>query len=377
MTLSTTSNTITYVGNNAATTFTFAFLIPDASSVVVTLADIAAGTTQVLDPSLYSITGLDNPAGGNVTYPLSGSPIDTNHSITIQREVALVQETTLSNQSAFYPVTVEDALDYLTMITQQLNEKISRALSFPVGTDTDIPTLMADILNAAANATAAAASAAAAAASAAAAAAFGFQTGDVMWQDNQGARSAWVRDNGLTIGNVGSGATERANADCQNLFTFLWNTYSDTICPVVGGRGANAAADWAALKKITMPDKRGRSPIGLDDMGNVAANRFTGVPFTSGTSITPGSVCGEPTHVGTIGEMATHTHIQNSHAHTYATPLSVTAVRNDVPAIVVYQGLLDGTNNTGATTAVNQNTGGGTASNITHLCVLGTWYRKL
>jgi len=43
-----------------------------------------------------------------------------------------------------------------------------------------------------------------------------FQTGDVIWLDQSGPRNGFVRDNGRTIGSGASGATERANADCQS-----------------------------------------------------------------------------------------------------------------------------------------------------------------
>jgi hypothetical protein len=110
-----------------------------------------------------------------------------------------------------------------------------------------------------------------------------------------GTRSGWVRDNGRTIGSATSGASERANSDCQLLYVFLWTTYSDTICPVNGGRGISAAADWAANKYIGLPDLRGYVPGGLDGMGNAAAGRYANVPVVSGAVDTAGSVLGEAT----------------------------------------------------------------------------------
>src|SRR6185312_5285061 len=41
------------------------------------------------------------------------------------------------------------------------------------------------------------------------------QTGDPLFIPVSGTRPGWVRDNGRTIGSATSGATERANADCQ------------------------------------------------------------------------------------------------------------------------------------------------------------------
>jgi hypothetical protein len=131
-----------------------------------------------------------------------------------------------------------------------------------------------------------------------------FQTGDVMWLDVQGRRTGWVRDNGGTIGSATSGATERANADCQPLFLYGWANFGGGAgANVVGGAGASALADWAANKQLTLPDKRGCFVSGLDDMGNVAAGRYAGVPVVSGGVTAPGSVLGENTHVLTQPEL--------------------------------------------------------------------------
>jgi hypothetical protein len=50
------------------------------------------------------------------------------------------------------------------------------------------------------------------------------QTGDVKIRYGTGIHSGFVRQNGRTIGSATSGATERANADVQALFEYLWNT---------------------------------------------------------------------------------------------------------------------------------------------------------
>lgn len=123
-----------------------------------------------------------------------------------------------------------------------------------------------------------------------------FATGDVLWLPIQGTRTGWVRANGRTMGSASSGATERANADTGTLFAYLWNNFSNTVCPVSTGRGANAAADFAANKTITLLDWRGYVPGGLDDMGNSAASRWANVPVVSGDTITAGSILGEATN---------------------------------------------------------------------------------
>lgn len=105
------------------------------------------------------------------------------------------------------------------------------------------------------------------------------QTGMLSIFYGTGVVGGFVRANGRTIGSATSGASERANSDCNALFQFLWN--ADPNLAVSGGRGASSAADWAANKTITLPDWRGRTIAGLDDMGNVAAGRLSTTYFGS------------------------------------------------------------------------------------------------
>lgn len=83
--------------------------------------------------------------------------------------------------------------------------------------------------------------------------------------------NGWVKENGGTIGNAASGASNRANADTEALFTHLWNSFSNTALPIQtsGGapttRGANAAADYAANKRMPLFDSRSRYVRGADD----------------------------------------------------------------------------------------------------------------
>jgi hypothetical protein len=97
-------------------------------------------------------------------------------------------------------------------------------------------------------------------------------TGDMKVVYGTGVLSGFVRANGRTIGSSTSGASERANADCQALFQYLWGADPNLVVP--SGRGASASADWVANKQITLPDWRGRVLAGLDDMGNSAAGRL-------------------------------------------------------------------------------------------------------
>ena len=133
-------------------------------------------------------------------------------------------------------------------------------------------------------------------------------TGMVHWEPIQGVRAGYVRLNGRTLGNGASGGTERANADTEALFTYVYNALSDTHAAVSGGRGANAAADYAANKTIVLPNLQGASPIGLDDMGGSAASAFTGLTFNTGDATTPGSSIGDNSLTLTTAQLPAHTH---------------------------------------------------------------------
>lgn len=81
-------------------------------------------------------------------------------------------------------------------------------------------------------------------------------TGDFSFKMRKSVPAGWVQA-GTTIGAPGSGA-DRANTDTLNLFTLWWTDFTNAELPILtsaGGastRGASAAADWAAGKRLTV-----------------------------------------------------------------------------------------------------------------------------
>jgi len=138
----------------------------------------------------------------------------------------------------------------------------------------------------------------------------GVQTGDVVWSFAT-AKAGFVFGSGQSIGSATSGATQRANADTQNLYTLLWNNCSNTVCPVVGGRGATAAADFSANKALSVPDMRGTTVAGMDVInGSANAGRLSGALSSSsmgasnsnaGTSTATTSITSSGSTSGAIG----------------------------------------------------------------------------
>lgn len=103
----------------------------------------------------------------------------------------------------------------------------------------------------------------------------GFSTGDVKLTLKTTADSGWVMCNDGTIGDASSGGTTRASADTEDLYTLLWTNVSDTYAAVTGGRGASAAADFAAHKPIALTKMLGRA-LALSGAGSGLTSRALG-----------------------------------------------------------------------------------------------------
>jgi microcystin-dependent protein len=132
---------------------------------------------------------------------------------------------------------------------------------------------------------------------------------------------------------------------------------------------------------FNIPDMRGRAIAGVDNMGGSAASRLTSTVLTASNTL--GATGGTQTHTMSSGEMPSHTHTQDSHNHTqnahghliYAypgllagsseggTPDFVRSIFNRVAADSNSGAWRAGDNTATniATTATNQNTGGGGA----------------
>lgn len=140
----------------------------------------------------------------------------------------------------------------------------------------------------------------------------GNETGDIEPDMRITPKSGWLHMQGQTIGDSGSGAVLQS-ASYEALFAFFWDNVSDTYAPVSGGRGANAAADWAAGKTIAMIDCRGRSPIGAG-LGTGLSN-----------NLDLGETSGEENHTLLEGEIGPHSHgsgtlvtdFSGNHTHTF------------------------------------------------------------
>ena len=84
MTIATDNNLNQYDGNDATTVFPYTYKINDDVHLVVVLTDTDGNdTTLVLDTD-YTVSGVGEASGGNVTYPISGDPLATGEKLTIK-----------------------------------------------------------------------------------------------------------------------------------------------------------------------------------------------------------------------------------------------------------------------------------------------------
>lgn len=110
----------------------------------------------------------------------------------------------------------------------------------------------------------------------------------------------------LTITTTGlAGGLYYSNAAAQALFELLWANFPDYFCPVVGGRGGSAAADWGAHKGIRVPRAVGRA----------LAIAGTGVSLSARSL---GQILGDE-------NLANHNHTNNDPTHNHTYPQSAGA----------------------------------------------------
>lgn len=209
------------------------------------------------------------------------------------------------------------------------------------------------------------------------------RTGDYKFRHGVGSHSGWVRAAGRTIGSASSGAQERANADCEDLFLFLWG--EDASLVVSGGRGANAASDWAAAKTIATPDIRLRGLIGMASMGGTLSTLIAAASFdNSENGDTVGATVGNSTVTLTTDQIPAHNHTGSAlaagahrHSYTFASGSAFTAQVG--PNYNLVQPGTQDTSENGIhthTLAINNAGGGGSHPNVQPSAV-ATCYLKL
>jgi len=119
------------------------------------------------------------------------------------------------------------------------------------------------------------------------------------------APTGYLLMNGDTIAKTSGGTFN--GLEYETLFTYLWNNTSDSVSPVSSGRGSTAAADFAANKTITIPDRRDYSPFGVSASGSITEAGATAGATTVASAGTNSSSTTGATTLST-SQMPAHTH---------------------------------------------------------------------
>ena len=134
MTVSTTTNKVSYTGNGTLTTFAYTFKIFAAADLKV----YVDGTLKTLTTH-YTVTNAGVASGGNVVFTSGNIPANTKK-VVIERILARTQSTDLANYDKFDAEVMETALDRLTFIEQEIDEAVGRSVKFAT-TVTDVGTV--------------------------------------------------------------------------------------------------------------------------------------------------------------------------------------------------------------------------------------------
>ncbi len=116
---------INHVGDGVTRTFTYDFPVLKDTHLQV----FVGGVLKTLGTH-YSIGGIGQSGGGDVTFTVGATPADAA-SILFLRVVPVTQETEYPVGSKFPSKSHEDAVDKLTMIVQQLTDGADKAITLP------------------------------------------------------------------------------------------------------------------------------------------------------------------------------------------------------------------------------------------------------
>ncbi|MDY0188699.1 MAG: hypothetical protein RBR16_12345, partial [Syntrophus sp. (in: bacteria)] len=124
MTVAITTTRIQYAGTGAQTVFPYNFKVWAETELVVIVTDAnGVETVKTLNVD-YSVSGVGNDTGGNVTFVTAPAATEK---VTIMRALPQKQETDYVENDPFPAMATENALDKLTMMVQELQEQAKRA----------------------------------------------------------------------------------------------------------------------------------------------------------------------------------------------------------------------------------------------------------
>jgi hypothetical protein len=125
MTVSSSTNKVSYAGNSSTTVFAYTFKIFDEDDLTVIIRAANGTETTKTITTHYTVSGVGSAGGGNVTMLTAPA---TGETLVIIREQDLIQELDIVPNDPFPADSVEAALDKLTFMVQQQQETLNRSI---------------------------------------------------------------------------------------------------------------------------------------------------------------------------------------------------------------------------------------------------------
>lgn len=121
-----------FSGNGTITSFPFEFQVFADEDVTVILTDDDGVESTLVLGTHYTVTlNADQDANPGGTVDTVTAPA-TGEKLTVTSSITALQPVDLTNQGGFYPRVITRALDRLTILIQQLKERVDRSLAYPI-----------------------------------------------------------------------------------------------------------------------------------------------------------------------------------------------------------------------------------------------------
>lgn len=135
MSLTSEESSISYVGNNSTSTpYPIPFLFYAVEDISVIVTDDEGVETTLTPITDYAVIGGDAEAGATGSLTTTAA-IPATSAVLVERTVEMVQDTTFTDIGKFPSISLTRALDYLTMICQQLYRNFTSFVSTLFATD--------------------------------------------------------------------------------------------------------------------------------------------------------------------------------------------------------------------------------------------------
>lgn len=130
-----------YIGDGSLSSYGFDFKIYDQSHLLVIVADDNGDEfPELVLGTHYTVSGVGEEDGGNIALIngafdwIDSGNLKTDYTLTILSNRPSSQNLSLRNQGPYYPEDIEKALDEITKLIKQVEEKVGRVITLPSST---------------------------------------------------------------------------------------------------------------------------------------------------------------------------------------------------------------------------------------------------